>query len=194
MFTKRRNGVIFDLKSWVTGETKIQPGIPSCWRIFESNWFDIESQLELTLNILSHVDSSQFDINIPLFLENPWSNFSSAMVTQLFRSKWLIFSVLDVDTIVIAFHLITFNGFKGYNSRGRASKCDSFCGCFGVTVRWKWWWLQHLPYTGRRANRTRIPTNRLKPCQPFNIVSHTKKHGSPTNSYMYYHTFFFQLK
>ena len=27
----------FDLKSWVTGGTKIQSGIPSNWRIFESN-------------------------------------------------------------------------------------------------------------------------------------------------------------
>ena len=31
----------FDLKSWVTGGTKIWPGIPSNWRIFESNWLDI---------------------------------------------------------------------------------------------------------------------------------------------------------
>ena len=31
----------FDLKIWVTGETKIQPGIPSNWGIFEANWLDI---------------------------------------------------------------------------------------------------------------------------------------------------------
>ena len=34
----------FDLKSWVTGGSKIRPGIPSNWRLFESNWLDIESQ------------------------------------------------------------------------------------------------------------------------------------------------------
>ena len=44
----------FDLKNWVTGGTKIWPGIPSNWRIFESNWFDIESQIDnLALNIES---------------------------------------------------------------------------------------------------------------------------------------------
>ena len=38
----------FDLKSWVTGGTKIRPGIQSNWRIFESKWLDIGSQFELT--------------------------------------------------------------------------------------------------------------------------------------------------
>ena len=33
----------FDLKSWVTGGTKIQPGLLSNWRIFASLWLDIES-------------------------------------------------------------------------------------------------------------------------------------------------------
>ena len=31
-------------KNWVTGGTKIWPGIPSNWRIFESNKLDIGSQ------------------------------------------------------------------------------------------------------------------------------------------------------
>ena len=31
----------FDLKSWVTGGTKIWTRIPSNWRIFESNWLKI---------------------------------------------------------------------------------------------------------------------------------------------------------
>ena len=44
----------FDLKSWVTGGTKIRTGIPSKWRIFESNWLHIESQIvNLTLNVES---------------------------------------------------------------------------------------------------------------------------------------------
>ena len=37
------------LKDWVTGGTKIQPRIASNWRIFESNWFDIECQIDATL-------------------------------------------------------------------------------------------------------------------------------------------------
>ena len=44
----------FDLKSWVTGGTKIRTGIPSKWRIFESNWLDIESQID---SISSKIDS-----------------------------------------------------------------------------------------------------------------------------------------
>ena len=35
----------FDLKSWVIGGTKIPFGISSNWRIFESDWLDIESQI-----------------------------------------------------------------------------------------------------------------------------------------------------
>ena len=41
----------FDLKSWVTGETIIRPGIPSNWRIFDSNWLNIEGQFQNWLNI-----------------------------------------------------------------------------------------------------------------------------------------------
>ena len=36
----------FDLKRWVTGGTKIWPGIPSNSRTFESNWLDIDSQFD----------------------------------------------------------------------------------------------------------------------------------------------------
>ena len=39
----------FELKSWVTGRTKIWSGIPSNWRIFESNWIAIESQIDSLL-------------------------------------------------------------------------------------------------------------------------------------------------
>ena len=62
----------FDLKNWVTGGTNIQPGIPSNWRIFESNWLDIESQFVLTLNIES------IWLKYSQMTRNPWSNFSSA--------------------------------------------------------------------------------------------------------------------
>ena len=41
----------FDLKSWVTGGTEIRSGIPSNWRIFESNWLDIESEIDSILRV-----------------------------------------------------------------------------------------------------------------------------------------------
>ena len=62
----------FDQKSWVTGRTKIWPGIPSNWRIFESNWLDIESQLDS--NILQLLGIPGRILVLP--------------VTRLFRSKW----------------------------------------------------------------------------------------------------------
>ena len=108
----------FDLKSWVTGGTKIRPGILSNLTIFESNWLDIESQIvqltrywesycqfdsqiesiwpsnrvNLTPNIESiwHLISSQFDSNIITLLRIP-GRILVPPVTQLFRSKWLHF-------------------------------------------------------------------------------------------------------
>ena len=90
----------FDLKSWVTGGTKIRPGIPSNWRMFESNWVDIENQFEidfhkekkLTLNV-----KSIWLKNSPISW-NPWSNFRvilghfdlKSWVKFLFR-QWLNF-------------------------------------------------------------------------------------------------------
>ena len=50
----------FDLKSWVTGGTKIRPGIPSNWIIFESIWLDIESQFNFQID-------SQFRVNLTHF-------------------------------------------------------------------------------------------------------------------------------
>ena len=75
-----------DLKSWVTGGTKIRPGIPSNWRIFEWNWLLISSQFD-----------SQYRVNFT----QVFSNYSQLLgipvrilvspVTQLFRSTWLNF-------------------------------------------------------------------------------------------------------
>ena len=70
----------FDLKSWVTGRTIIRPGIPSNCRIFESNWI-----------------SSQFESNILQLLGIP-GRIIVPPVTQLFRSKWLHFSVSSRNT------------------------------------------------------------------------------------------------
>ena len=55
----------FDLKNWVTGGTKIRPGIPS-------NWLDIVSRLKLTLNIES------IWLKYSPITRNPELNFSSA--------------------------------------------------------------------------------------------------------------------
>ena len=70
----------FELKSWVTGSNKIRLGIPCNWRIFESNWLDIESQ---------------FDSNI-LQLHGIQGRILVPPMIQLFRSKSLhFFPVLE---------------------------------------------------------------------------------------------------
>ena len=65
----------FELKSWVTGRTKIRPWIPTNWRIFESIWLSISSRFYW--NILQL-------FRIPGWILVP-------QVTQLFRSTWLNF-------------------------------------------------------------------------------------------------------
>ena len=58
----------FDLNSWVTGGTKIWPGIPSNWRMFELNWLDIERQFEIRYS------------NIRVNLTQIFSNYSESWV------------------------------------------------------------------------------------------------------------------
>ena len=72
---KKKKWNDFDIKSWVTGWTKIQPGIQSNWRIFESIWLS---------------RSSQFYSNILQLLGIP-GRILVPPVTQLFRSKWFHF-------------------------------------------------------------------------------------------------------
>ena len=62
----------FDLKSWVTGETKIWPGIPSDWRIFESNWLDIESKFA------------------------NWGFLKSITEDQVYPNKWKLCFILSI--------------------------------------------------------------------------------------------------
>ena len=79
-----------DLKSWVTGVTKIWPRIPSNWRIFESNWLDIENQIDiLTLNIKSIwlSISSQFDSQYRVNLTQIFSNYTEFRVEFWFRQR-----------------------------------------------------------------------------------------------------------
>ena len=58
----------FDLKNWVTSGSKIWPGIPSNFRIFESNWLDIESNWQF---------DSQYRVNLTqiIHLIHQWLNF-----------------------------------------------------------------------------------------------------------------------
>ena len=65
---------------WVTGGTEIQTGIPSNWRIFESNWLSISSQFDSFSNYLK----PRVEISVP-------------PVTQIFRSKVFIFSLSAVQ-------------------------------------------------------------------------------------------------
>ena len=76
LITKRKKRSHFDLKSWVTGGTKIRPEIPSNWRIFESI-------------------SSQFDSNILQWLEiSGW--ILVPLVTQLLGQNYSIFSFSEL--------------------------------------------------------------------------------------------------
>ena len=60
----------FDLKSWVTGGTKIRLGILSKWRIFESNWkFDSQYRVNFT-QIFCNYSESQVEFYFP-----QWLNF-----------------------------------------------------------------------------------------------------------------------
>ena len=83
----------FDLKSRVTCGSKILPGIPSNWRMFESNWLDIESQIDSILIVKLTIwlsILSQFDWNI-LKLLGITGRILVPPVTKLFWSKWLHF-------------------------------------------------------------------------------------------------------
>ena len=75
----------FDLKSWVTGGTKIHPGIPSNWRIFESNWLDIESQMYSILR----VTSTQYWESIRLDIESQFDSILRVNLTRYWESIWL---------------------------------------------------------------------------------------------------------
>ena len=77
----------FDLKSWVTDGTKIWLGIPSNWRIFESNWLDIEAQFNLTLNI----ESIWLKYSSIIYTRNPGSNISSISDSTFKVKKTLFF-------------------------------------------------------------------------------------------------------
>ena len=106
----------FDLKNWVTGGTKIRPGIPSNFWVkltlnIESIWLSISSQFDsqyrvnLTLNIesiwlsISSQFDSQYRVNLTLNIESIWLSISSQFDSQYrvnltlnFESIWLKYS------------------------------------------------------------------------------------------------------
>ena len=50
-YTDRKKLSHFDIKSWVTCGIKVRPGKVGNWRIFESNWLNIKSQIDSTLKV-----------------------------------------------------------------------------------------------------------------------------------------------
>ena len=91
----------FDTKSWITGGTKIRPGKVSNWRIFQSNWLNIESQIDSTfrvkfrLNIQSQIDST-FRVKSTQHSESNRLNIGSQIdwtlrvkLTEHWESNWL---------------------------------------------------------------------------------------------------------
>ena len=82
----------FDLKIWIPGGTKIRPEIPSNWRIFESNWPDVEIQFDSNvlqlLGISGQILVCQFDSQNRVNLNQIFSNYSEFRVKFYFR-QWL---------------------------------------------------------------------------------------------------------
>ena len=94
-YTERKKLGHFDIKSWVTCGTKIRPGKVGNWRIFESNWLHIESQIDSTLrvkltqhwesnwlNIESQIDSTLRD-KLNQHWESNWLNIESQIDSAL---------------------------------------------------------------------------------------------------------------
>ena len=63
-------------KGWVTGGTNIRLGKVGNWRIFESNWLNIESRIDSTLRVeLTHIESqinSTLRIKSAIHWESIW--------------------------------------------------------------------------------------------------------------------------
>ena len=143
----------FDLKIWIAGGTKTKT--PSNWKIYESNWLDIESQIDsilrvkLTRNwesywleIESQIDSklrvkltiwfsilNQFTSNILQSL-GIRGRILSPLVTQLFRSKWLYFSFSEIVLWIELMHSFPSLSSLGSNNRGLAKLFESMKSYF----------------------------------------------------------------
>ena len=96
----------FDLKSWVTGGTKIWPGKVNNWRIFESIWLSCVESIWLScvepiwLSTLSHLDS-QCWVNLTLNVESIWLLRGSSQIVEfslLFvRSYWNFHTICKIE-------------------------------------------------------------------------------------------------
>ena len=75
----------FDPKSWVTRGTKSRHGKVGNWRIFESNWLNIESQVDSTLRVklTQHWESNWLNIESQIY------STLTVKLTQPWQSKWL---------------------------------------------------------------------------------------------------------
>ena len=79
--TLREKNESFDIKSWVTGGTKIRPGKVGNWSIFESNWLTLRVKLAQHwesnwLNIESQIDST-LRVKLTQHCESNWLNIAS---------------------------------------------------------------------------------------------------------------------
>ena len=86
--TERKKLNNFDIKSWVTCGTKIRPGKVGNWRIFESNWLNIKSQIDSTLRVwlTQHWESNWLNI------ESQIDSRLRVKLTQHWESDWLKYS------------------------------------------------------------------------------------------------------
>ena len=88
-YTERKILSHFDIKSWVTCRTKIRPGKVGNYRIFESNWLNIKSQIDSTLKV-----------KLTQHWESNWLNIESLIGSTLrvklathWESSWLWLSI-----------------------------------------------------------------------------------------------------
>ena len=87
-YTERKKIKSFWHKKLVTCGTKIRPGKVGNWRIFESNWLNIESLIDSTLRVklAQHWESSWLNI------ESQIDSTLRVKLTQHWESNWLKYS------------------------------------------------------------------------------------------------------
>ena len=96
-YTDRKKLSHFDIKSWVTCGIKIWPGKVGNWRIFESNWLNVESLIDSTLRVklTQHWEYlllvQHWEYNW-LNVESQVESTLSVKLTQLWEFNWLKYS------------------------------------------------------------------------------------------------------
>ena len=117
MIHREKKLIHFDIKSWVTCGFKIRPGKVDNWRIFESKWLNIKSQIESTLRVklTQHWESNWLNIESQIYstLRVKLTQHLKVKLTQLCESNWLnIESQIDSNIFQLATHFALSN----YNS------------------------------------------------------------------------------